>query len=118
MQKTIFTVIISFLLIVPSIAIAAQAGPDGSFNHSVEIKLPPGTNGLAPHLSLDYNSNAGNGIAGLGWQLGGLPVITRDSSPGIYYGGLDTYCGRQGKLARQLTTLTLYSPWSTTARTA
>jgi hypothetical protein len=42
----------------------ANVGPDGSFNYSVDIKLPPGTRGMAPKLALTYNSNAGNGILG------------------------------------------------------
>jgi hypothetical protein len=32
---------------------------------------------MAPNLSLIYNSQSGNGIAGQGWELGGLSMIHR-----------------------------------------
>jgi hypothetical protein len=38
---------------------------------------------LQPGLSINYNSLAGTGIAGYGWNLSGLSVITR--SPKTYY---------------------------------
>jgi hypothetical protein len=57
--------------------------------------------GLAPKLSLDYNSGAGNGMVGLGWALNGLPCITRDPTNGISYNGTDTYIGSNGDLIKQ-----------------
>ncbi len=78
----------------------ANVGPDGSFNYSVDIKLPPGTRGMAPKLSLSYNSNAGNGIMGKGWSLQGLPYITRDTTYPINYNGTDKYVGPGGRLVQ------------------
>ncbi|MBV9990521.1 MAG: VCBS repeat-containing protein [Alphaproteobacteria bacterium] len=49
----------------------------GQFGFSIPIVAPPGTAGMVPHLSLNYSSRAGNGIAGYGWMLGGLDAITR-----------------------------------------
>ncbi|WP_277014692.1 FG-GAP-like repeat-containing protein [Flavobacterium lindanitolerans] len=44
---------------------------------TLPIILPPGVNGFTPEISLQYNSQSGNGIAGYGWNLGGTSSITR-----------------------------------------
>ncbi|MCF6356968.1 MAG: FG-GAP-like repeat-containing protein [Draconibacterium sp.] len=49
----------------------------GGANYSIPIDLPPGVAGLSPGLSLSYNSHAGQGIAGYGWNINGLSAITR-----------------------------------------
>ncbi len=49
----------------------------GSVQYSIPITLPPGTGGMKPELSLNYNSNGTNGIMGVGWGLSGLSVIAR-----------------------------------------
>ena len=49
----------------------------GSAKLDVPLDLPPGTSGMAPHLSLSYSSSNGNGYVGVGWTLSGLPAITR-----------------------------------------
>ncbi len=49
----------------------------GSATYSVPLITAAGTAGVAPQVSLNYSSAAGNGIAGLGWSIGGLSAISR-----------------------------------------
>lgn len=54
-----------------------QVAAGGALQYSLPIAVPPGTAGVAPKLSLNYSSDAPNGLLGLGWSLAGLSVITR-----------------------------------------
>lgn len=49
----------------------------GAAQYSVPIQIPPGVKGLQPNLSFVYNSQAGNGLLGRGWNLAGLSAISR-----------------------------------------
>jgi hypothetical protein len=51
--------------------------PTGASTYTVPIAMPPAVAGIAPNLSLVYNSQGGDGIAGQGWEIGGLSVIHR-----------------------------------------
>jgi len=72
----------------------------GSYNLSIPVNLPPGIAGFAPSISLNYNSDTHDGIAGFGWSIvtsaGGCierkgPPITTVDGHTIYGRGLLTY---------------------------
>jgi len=49
---------------------------------SIPINLTQGRDGFTPQLALSYDSGAGNGPFGMGWQLS-LPRITRKTDKGL-----------------------------------
>jgi hypothetical protein len=77
-----------------------SVGNSGAAVYQIPIALPPGTGGMSPSLTLDYNSQSGNGILGVGWSLSGLPVVDRcprtfaqDGVRGaVNYDSNDRYC--------------------------
>src|SRR5215211_5505449 len=54
----------------------------GTGSMSVPIATSAGRSGFSPQLSLSYDSGAGNGPFGLGWDLS-LPAITRKTDKGL-----------------------------------
>ncbi|MGZ5053532.1 MAG: SpvB/TcaC N-terminal domain-containing protein [Methylobacter sp.] len=54
----------------------------GTGSMSIPIAISPGRSGFGPQLSLSYDSGAGNGPFGLGWNLS-LPSITRKTDKGL-----------------------------------
>jgi RHS repeat-associated protein len=71
----------------PPAALASQAtgrlsgggevGMDGHYKHRIAIDVPPGRAGMQPEIELRYSSSTGNGLAGVGWSVGGPSVIER-----------------------------------------
>jgi RHS repeat-associated protein len=77
----------------------ADVNPDGSLFHKFQIEVPQGINKIQPDLHISYNSSLPNGIVGAGWNIDGLPRISRvNSGNGIHFDGNDTYLGLQDLL--------------------
>ena len=55
---------------------------NGTWSGTVPLAVSPGRSGFTPPLALSYDSGAGNGPFGLGWNLS-LPSITRKTDKGI-----------------------------------
>ncbi len=49
----------------------------GAAYYNIPIKVPIGTGNATPSLSISYNSQSGNGILGMGWNISGLSSINR-----------------------------------------
>lgn len=54
----------------------------GTGSMTVPIATSPGRSGFGPQLALSYDSGAGNGPFGFGWNLS-LPTITRKTDKGL-----------------------------------
>ena len=71
----------------PTAGVVSIAPPSpnnmGTLNTSFPIKLPAGRSGMQPDLSVNYNSEGGNGWMGLGWDLSipGVSLDTRWGAP-------------------------------------
>lgn len=77
----------------------AEVGSQGSFQTQVAIALPGGIQGVKPNIVLAYDSNAGDGIAGIGWDLGGIPSIERiEPRTGYSYSVHDDFRDADGDL--------------------
>ena len=85
---------------VDATAASHEVGPDGSASYRIPVTVAAGKGGLQPQLSVNYNSNAGNGLMGVGWSLGGLSAIHRCAKTrvrdgvvdGVDLDGTDKYC--------------------------
>jgi len=78
---------LDFNLPVGSTGGMASVSLTGAATYTIPIFYPPGTAGMQPSLSLFYNSQSGNGIAGYGWNISGISAITRTGHT-IYHDGI------------------------------
>ena len=82
-----FTKTIDLTKPVGTVAGSAGTTPSGGVTYSIPIYTPPGTNGMQPSVSVSYNSQASSGVAGWGWSISGLSVISR-TGKNIYHNGV------------------------------
>jgi hypothetical protein len=104
-----FVPLLGLLFCVAALAQAPVAGftsgslrvtESGAAEYRIPLRVPPGIAGLEPKLALVYNSQAGNGPFGVGWNLEGLSAITRcartmaqdGARGGVSYDGGDRFC--------------------------
>ena len=58
----------------------------GAKTYEIPINAAPGMNGFQPAISLLYNSQQGNSLAGMGWSISGLSQISRCCKTKYYDG--------------------------------
>jgi hypothetical protein len=68
------------------IPIIQGTGGIGALTYTIPIEVYPGGNGFQPNMSLVYNSQSGNGVAGMGWNIGGISAITAVDK-NVYFDG-------------------------------
>ena len=61
----------------------------GGAVYDIPIAVPLGINGVTPQISLTYNSQNGNGLAGYGWNISGVSVISRIPSSKFHDNNID-----------------------------
>lgn len=49
----------------------------GTGSYSIPLVLPPGTAGLTPSVSIVYSHSSGDGLLGMGFNIGGLSTLAR-----------------------------------------
>ena len=69
--------------------------PSGALTYNIPIATIAGHT-FAPSISLAYNSQAGNGIAGFGWNIAGLSAISLRNK-NLYYDGTIAAANYQDK---------------------
>lgn len=58
----------------------------GAAVYTIPIMMPSGIGDMTPEIAITYNSQAGNGMLGWGWNISGLSSITRTGQT-IYHDG-------------------------------
>ena len=61
-----------------------NVSPTGQLSYEIPIPALPGTGGVKPNISVTYNSSTKNGLAGYGFDITGLSIISRIPSDGFH----------------------------------
>ncbi len=61
----------------------------GGASYNVPIAVPAGINNIKPTLAIAYSSQGGNGLAGYGWNISGISVISRTASTKFHDNNID-----------------------------
>lgn len=62
---------------VGSTALNTDVSPTGAATFSIPLTVAPGHGQIQPEISIAYNSQSNNGVAGFGCSITGLSVISR-----------------------------------------
>ncbi|HNG61276.1 MAG TPA: FG-GAP-like repeat-containing protein, partial [Cellvibrionaceae bacterium] len=77
-----------------------KVNESGAATYNLPLKLPQGTAGVAPDVSIGYSSQSGDGLLGLGWSLNAGGAISRcrqtlqvdKAALPISWSSVDRYC--------------------------
>ncbi|MEN2436559.1 SpvB/TcaC N-terminal domain-containing protein [Weeksellaceae bacterium A-14] len=64
-------------VLIPTVNGEMNVNDSGALIYNIPIEVLKGINGFQPNLSLSYNSQSGNGLAGWGWNITGVSVISK-----------------------------------------
>lgn len=74
---------------------------NGAVTYNIPIEVYPSPKGFQPTVSLSYNSMGDNGVAGYGWNIGGMSMISVAHS-NYYYDGLAAQAAKVDKSSAYL----------------
>lgn len=102
----------------------------GAATYSIPIKVAPGTGGMVPSISINYNSQSSNGIVGYGWEIGGISAIAKahktyyydyenskindENITGLALNGQKLILAQNGKYFTEITDYSYVQPMGTT----
>ncbi|PHS10576.1 MAG: hypothetical protein COA88_02185 [Kordia sp.] len=66
-----------------------SVSPSGGATYNIPIAVPSGITGIAPKISLAYDSQGGSGLAGYGWNVSGVSTVSRIPSTKFHDGQID-----------------------------
>ncbi|RKD92654.1 FG-GAP-like repeat-containing protein [Mangrovibacterium diazotrophicum] len=74
----------------PLSAFCGNLSINGAASYTVPIEAPKGLNGIQPDINLNYSGSLSDGLAGIGWNIGGLSEISL-IAPDYYHDGITAF---------------------------